>query len=1050
MPVAELIGRDHPSALLRAEIARAAESHGGLVLVTGEAGIGKTTLVTAAVDDARRAGALVLSGTCWDSAAAPGYWPWTQAVRALRRQAGEAEWAAAEAAAQDSAGASLDLLLGGTGPAEPVTGFQLYDAVTSALVALAQSRPVVVVLDDLHWADPESVRLLEFVAQHTWFERLLLIGTYRDVEVEAPDHPLAPLLAPVQAKATTVTLTGLDEAEVGALIARTAGSQAPADLVAEVHQRTGGNPFFVEQTVRLWHGGNAPTVLPTVVAPGVRDAVRRRLSLLAPVVSALLTGAAVLGREFDRRVLAATVAAPVPQVARLLDEAVAARLVLPQGEGRFTFAHDLVREALYESLDDDQRRRRHAEVVRALDNTALAERIFPADLARHAHLAGDELDPPRVIDLMVAAAKEARRRASFVESLGHYRRALDLLGPDDPLRVRINLDLGTVCHSIDQFEGIGSAFQEAAEVALRLDDPEILARAALTIYGADAAVADADLQARLLRTAHARVVGGDGDGDRSLDVLVQELLRQSIANARDENDHEQLGFGLWAMHDRLWGPGHAEQRRALTDELRAIARRSGDVEMEKYANSLGWVAALELGSVAYLDLFNAFIRLSEQHPDPSLATGADIDQTVIGGMRGRFDEAFAALARVTPLVEHTDHALYRFLAHHLEWALAALRGDQPRLAVAEREAERTRLPHAELTAGIAAAQRGDAATATHCLAVADARAEPAGPTYLPLLLRLRAQTAALTGDPRLCERSREELTPLASTWLVAMFGCDVSGPVALWLAGLDAAQRRWPAAVEGYTEALRSAELLGARPWVVEAKVGLAAALRGRGSPPDGERARALAGEAAREAAELGLRHRAPAGPPPPAPAPTPNEFRRAGSVWTLSMAGRTVSVPDAKGLRDLHVLLASPGTEIPAVRLLDPAGGEEVVAASRLGGDDLLDDTARAAYQQRLATLDDLIDEATLAGDDQRAARFDEERAALLTELRAAVGLGGRARRLGDETERARKTVTARIRDTLRKLADAHPELAGHLREAVSTGTTCGYHPPRPTDWRL
>lgn len=1043
MPVAELIGRDHPAALLRAEIARAADSHGGLVLVTGEAGIGKTTLVTTAMDVARRAGALVLSGTCWDSAAAPGYWPWTQAVRGLRRQAGEQEWAAAEAAAQDSAGASLDFLLGGTNSGEPVAGFQLYDAVTNALVAVAQLRPVVVVLDDLHWADPESVRLLEFVAQHTWFERLLLVGTYRDVEVETQDHPLAPLMLPLLTRATTVTLTGLDEAEVGALIARTTGSQASAELVAEVHQRTGGNPFFVEQTARLWHGGGALTA----VAPGVRDAVRRRLSLLAPVVSSLLTGAAVLGREFDRRVLAATVAAPVPQVARLLDEAVAARLVLAQGDGRFTFAHDLVREALYESLDDTQRRRRHAEVVRALDSTALAERIFPADLARHAHLAGDELDPSRVVDLLVSAAKEARGRASFEESLGHYRRALELLGPDDPRRVRISLDLGSVCHNVSP--GDGAAFREAAELALRLDDPEILARAALTLYGMDDEVAGARLKAELMRTAYARVVGG-GTGDESLDVLAQELIRQLIANARSDGDHEQLGFGLWTMHDRLWGPGHADERRALTDELATIARRAGDVEMEQYANSMGWVAALEAGSPAYLDRFNTFVRLAAQHPEPTLLTGADVDRSIIAALRGRFVESAGFLDRVTALVEESDQSMFRFMTHHVEWSLAALRGDFARQARLARQADAVHLPYAELSAGITAVLRGDAATATRCLAVADARAEPPGPTYLPLLMRLRAQVAALTGDPELCRRSRDELTPHVGTWLVGMFGCDVGGPVSLWLAGLDAAQRRWPAAVDGYTEALRSAELLGARPWAIEAKVGLAAALREWGSPRDRERADTLAGEAAGEAAELGIRHRASAGAAPPVPTVTPNEFRRAGSVWTLSMAGRTVSVPDAKGLRDLHVLLSAPGTEIPAVRLLAPAGGEEVVAASRLGGDAVLDDTARAAYQHRLATLDELIDDATLSGDDRRAAQLDGERAALLTELRAAAGLGGRTRRLGDETERARKAVTARIRDTLRKLADSHPELAAHLREAVSTGTTCGYHPPRPTSWRL
>ncbi|MFC7591867.1 ATP-binding protein [Nonomuraea antimicrobica] len=301
----ELIGREHPAALLRAEIGRVVGSHGGLVLVTGEAGIGKTTLVTSAAREARSRGALVVGGACWDSGSAPGYWPWVQVIRALRRAAEPAEWAAAE----EAAGGSLTALLGeapgasrrveGEPPAQgqALDGFQVFDAVTSALVALAQRRPVVIVIDDLHVADPASLRLLEFAAQQTWFERLLLIGTYRDAEVEPVDHPLRDLLSPLVAKATTITLTGLDQAGVGALMARTAGHEPPPDLVAEVHLRTGGNPFFVEQTARLWRSGGSASA----IAPGVRDALLRRLSLLPRLVSELLPAAAVLGRSSTAR-----------------------------------------------------------------------------------------------------------------------------------------------------------------------------------------------------------------------------------------------------------------------------------------------------------------------------------------------------------------------------------------------------------------------------------------------------------------------------------------------------------------------------------------------------------------------------------------------------------------------------------------------------------------------------------------------------------------------------------------------------------------------------
>lgn len=179
-------------------------------------------------------------------------------------------------------------------------------------------------------------------------------------------------------------------------------------------------------------------------------------------------------------------------------------------------------------------------------------------------------------------------------------------------------------------------------------------------------------------------------------------------------------------------------------------------------------------------------------------------------------------------------------------------------------------------------------------------------------------------------------------------------------------------------------------------------------------------------------------------------EFRRNGPVWQLRWDGVTVHVPDAKGLRDLHSLLGLPGADVPAVQLLAPEGGELVVAAGQLGGDPVLDEEAKRRYKERLARLDAEIDRAAARDDTRQVETYDRERQALLDELRTAAGLGGRTRRLGDQTERARKTVTARIRDTLRKLETLHPALAAHLKASVTTGTTCAYRPERSPDWRL
>ncbi|MFJ6609875.1 ATP-binding protein [Streptomyces sp. NPDC091289] len=1192
-----LFGRDHPAGVLRAEIARATDSHGGLVLVTGEAGIGKSTLVTDAAHEARRRGALVVGGSCWDSDNTPGYWPWVQVLRGLRRSATAAEWAAA----QEASDGRLAVLLGdpvraamggsdGPGPstlsaagAAPGSGgspgsggahggepgmdtgtsppgggsqgssspegaeaFGLFDAVTTALVTVSQSRPLVVVLDDLHSSDPASLRLLEFAAQHAWFERLLLIGTYRDVEVEAPGHPLQQLILPLVSRAAaTLTLTGLGRDEVGALMTVTTGREPAPQLVDEVHRRTGGNPFFVEQTARLWHSGSPVSTIP----PGVREAVRQRLALLPEPVVSLLTSAALLGREFRRQVLAVVHGAPVPHVDRLLESAVVARVVVPRPSGQYAFAHDLLRETLYASLDDAEARERHAAAVRALDaHGGLDDAVRPGDLARHAHLAGGALERDRRIDLLLAAARDASGRLAEEEAVGHYRRALAVAsgetgepgepgtapegvpggppadgadqGPDLRRAAPIGLDLSGQLRHMGETAEAQRLLDRSVALARELDDPEVLARVAITLYrdgsldgGHDASTTT------LLAEAHRKLTGKEGQENLSDDRLAQELAIHIMALARSGSDDEALAFSLWARHDSVWGLGSAVERIGLTDEMTVIGRRTRHQDMELHATSMRWVALLELGDPAFIDQFRTFVRLAEQTELPRFALGIAVDTSLIASLQGRFAEATTALQDDALDPESKDHVAFGFMAHHLHWALHLLQGH-----FAEAEEIVGRLPAAGypypgLLESVTAVEQGDATPALRLIAEQTDRAGPYPRAFMPLWLRLLAQAAAVTGDRRLIARAEDELTPYTGQWIVSLYGCDIGGPVDLWLGMLAAARGDQDAAVAALTEAAASSDRLGARPWAVRARLCLARSLLARaggghgsaaGSDADDTgRARRLLGEVAREAGELGLEHveaeasalrtappgaanttasagiDASAAPRPAvttgpaaswAPIPGPNpvlgrvvapdrsaaeaaagggavpaaEFRRTGPVWQLRWDGVTVHVPDAKGLRDLHSLLGLPGADVPAVQLLAPEGGDLVVAAGQLGGDPVLDEEAKRRYKEHLARLDAEIDRAAARDDAGLVEKYDRERQALLDELRTAAGLGGRSRRLGDQTERARKTVTARIRDTLRKLDTLHPALAAHLKASVTTGTTCAYRPEHAPDWRL
>jgi hypothetical protein len=174
--------------------------------------------------------------------------------------------------------------------------------------------------------------------------------------------------------------------------------------------------------------------------------------------------------------------------------------------------------------------------------------------------------------------------------------------------------------------------------------------------------------------------------------------------------------------------------------------------------------------------------------------------------------------------------------------------------------------------------------------------------------------------------------------------------------------------------------------------------------------------------------------------------FRREGELWLLSFEDETVRLRDVKGLHDIAMLLGRPNDDVHSAELV----GGEAPLESGLGADPVLDRAAAESYRRRLADIDAAIDEHEAAHDIGRLDALHTERDALLSELGRAAGLGGRARRLKDPAERARKSVTARIRDALDRIERQHPALGHHLRTSIHTGTSCSYRPARPIAWKL
>jgi tetratricopeptide (TPR) repeat protein len=989
-----LIGRDHPASALRAAVDRTATSHGGLVLVVGEAGIGKTALVTDAAAR-RRDDLLVAFATSWESEAVPDNWLWLQVLRSLRGRLGEETWRSLRPAP------AVDALLG-SGDAGIPNQFELFDGVTQLLIAASQHTPLVIVLDDLHFADAGSLELLKFACQHTWFERILFIGTYRDSEVD-PGHRLRARMLQLVSKATMITLDGLDEHGVADLLKATVGAAPDEPTVAEITRRTGGNPFFVEQTAQLWASGQ-PVDATTA---GMRDALRRRIDQLPPPLVRMLTLASVGGREFHAGVMAQASGFDICDIESALDAACQTRLIRRERD-RYVFVHDLVRETLYHSMSDAETAHHHGCIVRALAaDESLQKTMLTTEIAHHAWLAGDDLDPETAVEFLVRAGAESNVCMSAGGAEKHYRRALERCTPDMVRRrVLIRLELAGAIRWLQREDEARRHYDQALCEAEDSGDPMLLTRAAMEVPQ-DERLDDLE---RVKALAYERLTGEAPDPALGHEALTRQLLYRYMIAARESGSDEDISFGLWATHASNWGPGTAAQRQEIVEELAEITRRTGDEEMRLMSSSLRWVVLLEQGDPAFLPQLAEFRALAENSDSERWRGGVHIDQAIIDMVQGRFDAAES----------HLDHALtgsdqeraYGDILTHIKWELQLARGEVPD-PVPETWRSTFGNWHADLLSGITAVRRGDLAAARRVKARLDAGTDLYG-SWESLRLRFESELAIADGDTDLARDLYDRLAPYEGEWLVAMWGTSVSGPVSHWLGSLAAALGDRDRAAAHFASAAAQADRLGAAPWSDLARAALACL------------------------------------DAPPAPAPESGDvFRREGPTWTLAYAGTVLHLPHAKGLADLHELLSHPGEEIAATDLLDPS--EAVAADARLGGDDLLDAESRARFREHLETLDEQIDTAAAVGDDARAATLDDERRALIEHLKTATGLGGRARRLGDNHERARKTVTNRIRNTLRKIEDGHPALGAHLRAAVATGSACAYRPgPDAPKWTL
>ena len=470
------VGREHELAALRAAVDDAVARRGSLRMVVGEPGIGKTRLAGQVGVYARMRGVQPLTGRCYEGDGGIPYMPWVEALRAyVHERPAEGLRAELGSCASDVAKLVPEVreLVPDAPPAVAVEPdqerFRLFDSVSSFLLRASDSGPLLIVLEDLHWADKPSLLLLQHLARRVHSSCVLLVGTYRDVDLDRR-HPLSEMLSSLRTERLyeRVLLRGFGKPEVVAMLEGTAQHRMDSRGVelAEVLQReTEGNPFFIEETVR--HLIETRAIYPRDgrwvsdvesmedlgIPEGIREVIGRRLSRLSESCNRALGEAAVLGREFEFGALSTMSELDEEGVLKALEEALQAQLVVEvpdRSPPTYAFTHALVRETLYGELSLPRKQRLHARAGEALEraHTADLDR-YVSELSLHHRLAGAAGSPEKALEYSLRAGAAAQGVFAWEEALSHYEAALELMeeraAPADQ-RARLLVGLGDLLY----------------------------------------------------------------------------------------------------------------------------------------------------------------------------------------------------------------------------------------------------------------------------------------------------------------------------------------------------------------------------------------------------------------------------------------------------------------------------------------------------------------------------------------------------------------------------------------------------------------------------
>ncbi len=1063
-----IVGRDRELDRIRGAIDDAATGRGSAWYLTGEPGIGKSFLAEEVARLAHDRGLKVFWGRCWEAGGAPAYWPWVQILRGVSRTSP----AAGLEPHIDALSQLLPELMPGATPSKPdglsaeQARFRLMDAVSQVLGEAARDTPVVLVLEDLHVADVSTVLLLEFLSGPVRHQPVLLLGTFR--EAELAKAPAGAQLRRTSRLGEVLPLERLQESDV-ALFLEATGATPDPELVRALHDTTDGHPLFLVEVERLWRargrdGSSDEPPIPT----SVRTAIQERLETVTPDCLSMLRHGAVVGREFDIGLLERCHEGS--RYAELALEAAEASILVEVAPERYRFAHFLIREQVYESISEGDRTSWHAKTAAGLRSGRESDTPRWSEVAHHLSAAGRCAE---AVDAYRAAGGQALRQLAFDEAVDAYLAAIRAAQRANRTNtvedIELQLELGHALTRTGDIAAGKKACVEAAALAREAGEPELLARAALEHGSA-------------LRYA-------------SIDHELIELLEEALV-ALDTRDSALRARALARLAAATQPSENPEEPMALAREAIDMARRLDDPETLLDTLRNGGSAMVDLGDLNERLLIDRELAiLGEELGDPAEALRGHLRSAMDYLSLARLSDAFRAMHACERLAESLSHPAYTWRSVAL-YALRALW--EGRLEQAEELIDKAHRLGAEAndpnSEAVYIAQklrllqyRGDfeaqlpmlerlskfllgseigIATAQivigneHSLAgrVEIARGFFDGET-IRRLLRLGddsiqlaiARLSVTAGDVELAERLHRRMSMnrehMVNGGVLLMV---LEGPTSWGLAYVCQLLGRPEEATEHFTHALEAARRLGGRP--VTALVALEYAhhltTQSGGNVPQAARdLAALARETAadvgmtaveREAATLVASSPTASGANEDAPELTMSE---AGDFWRITFGNVEFHVKGVRGVRMLATLVSDPGREFHAIDLSGtPTGPKDSVDLGDSGV--MIDEEARRQYRARIVELRENLDQAEEWNDTARSERLRAELEAIESELARALGLGGRDRRRGSASERARVNVQRRIRDAIRRIEAFHPALAKHLTRSVRTGTYCSYEP--------